>query len=39
MRAKPFKPTKPLTKSSLARLISIFYHREGEECPAAIAAD
>lgn len=34
-----FKPSKPLTQSSLARLVSLFYHREGEECPAAIAAD
>lgn len=39
MVRKQFQPNKPVTPSSLARLISLFYHREGEQCPAAIAAD
>lgn len=35
---KTFTPNQPLTPSSIARLISLFFYREGEECPAAKAA-
>lgn len=37
--SKPFQPNKPLTTSSIARLIQVFLYREGDTCPAAKEAE